>query len=147
MEPTEVLPGVWATGEIPRKNDFEIDRAPRYRDPKGTTQDSLPDDQALAIETASGTVVVLGCAHAGVINTLDQVREFLSADRIHAVIGGMHLVSADSQRLEATIDGFRRLGVDLVIPMHCTGMEAASRFRAALGDGCRFAGAGDSFEF
>ena len=146
-EPTEVLPGITATGEIPRTNDFETDASARYRDPGGQKRDSLPDDQALVVDTPRGSVVVVGCAHAGVINTLDHVRENLGVKRIRAVVGGMHLIPAGEDRLARTIEGLRRLEVDLVVPMHCTGLLAGALFRRELGDRCLFSGAGGVLEF
>jgi 7,8-dihydropterin-6-yl-methyl-4-(beta-D-ribofuranosyl)aminobenzene 5'-phosphate synthase len=142
-----VIPGLIATGEIPRRNEFEVDRSPRFRDPKGRIQDTLPDDQALVIDSSKGAIVIVGCAHAGVINTLDYVRETLSPVGFRAVLGGMHLFSAERARLAATVEGFRRHDVQLVVPMHCTGWHAASLFRNELGERCRFAGAGTVFEF
>jgi 7,8-dihydropterin-6-yl-methyl-4-(beta-D-ribofuranosyl)aminobenzene 5'-phosphate synthase len=101
----------------------------------------------LVVDSGLGAVVILGCAHAGVINTLDYVRETLSLRGFRAVLGGMHLVSADRARLNKTVEGLRRHDVQLVVPMHCTGWHAASLFRAELGERCRFAGAGTVFEF
>ena len=91
-EPTELIEGVHVTGEIPRRNDFEDTGGPFYRDSSCTEADPLPDDQALYIETTTGLVVVLGCAHAGVVNTLDYIAELTGENRICAVMGGMHLV-------------------------------------------------------
>jgi len=106
-------------------NDFEDTGGPFYRDESCTEEDPLQDDQALYIETPAGTVVVLGCAHAGVVNTLDYIAELTHRDRIYAVLGGMHLVRATARRLEATVAALKRYGVQKVGPAHCTGMQAA----------------------
>ena len=102
-EPTKLMEGVHVTGEIPRRNDFEDTGGPFFLDPSCTRPDPLPDDQALYVETPAGIVVVLGCAHAGVVNTLDDVAELTGGGPIHAVLGGMHLVRATARRLEATV--------------------------------------------
>ena len=90
--------------------------------------DPLEDDQAVFFDTAEGTVVLLGCAHSGVINTLRYIRQ-LTADRpIRAVIGGMHLVAASPERIARTIEELRRLGIQQLVSGHCTGMPATVAF-------------------
>lgn len=122
--PTEVLPGAWVTGSIPRRNDFEDAGGPFFLDDGGQRRDAIPDDQALWVNTPAGTVVVLGCAHAGVVNTLDYVCELSGRPEIHAVIGGMHLAAASVLRLEETAKTLERRGVQVIAPCHCTGDEA-----------------------
>jgi len=90
----------------------------------------------LYIETPAGTVVVLGCAHAGVVNTLDYIAELTGRDRIYAVLGGMHLVRAKEGRLTATVAALKRYGVQRVGTAHCTGMRAASYLWCRLPDEC-----------
>ena len=85
--PTELMEGVHLSGEIPRRNDFEDTGGTFYRDESYTETDPLLDDQALYIETRAGIIVVLGCAHAGVVNTLDYIAELTGRDQIHAVLG------------------------------------------------------------
>ena len=135
-KPTRLIGGVYVTGEIPRRNDFEDTGGPFYRDESCTEADPLLDDQALYIETPAGTVVVLGCAHAGVVNTLDYIAELTGRDRIHAVLGGMHLVRATPQRLEETIKALRQYGIRKVGTAHCTGMRAATHLWSQLPDVC-----------
>jgi 7,8-dihydropterin-6-yl-methyl-4-(beta-D-ribofuranosyl)aminobenzene 5'-phosphate synthase len=129
--PLEVIPGIWATGEVPRKHRIEDTGGDFYCGIKGTRVDTLPDDQSLFFRTDEGLVVVLGCAHAGLINTLDYVME-LSGDRVHAVLGGMHLLHADAARMEFTLDALRVIGPDWLAPNHCTGDAAVAALRAAF---------------
>ncbi len=135
-EPTELTAGVHVTGEIPRRNDFEDTGGPFYLGRSCTEPDPLPDDQALYVETPAGTIVVLGCAHAGVVNTLDYVAELTDRDRVYAVLGGMHLVRATARRLEATVAALKRYGVQRVGPAHCTGMGAATCLWSQLPGKC-----------
>ena len=122
----EVVPGVWTTGPIPRCNDFEDTGGHFFLDRIGHRPDMIPDDQALWIQTPSGPVVLLGCAHAGVVNTLDYISQLTGARTFHAVIGGMHLGKAGPERLAATAEALRRYEVSIVGPMHCTGAQAAT---------------------
>lgn len=105
------------------------------------------DDQALFIATTGGTVVLLGCAHSGVINTLDHVRGLTQNTHIRAVIGGMHLRSTSDARLSWTIRELRRFGLDVLVPMHCTGEKAAAALWNAFPAACRPGGVGTVFDF
>ena len=125
--PVQVADGVWVTGEIPRRTDFEDTGGGFYLDQACQTPDPLVDDQALYIESVRGTVVVLGCAHAGLVNTLDYVVDLTGSDRIHAVIGGMHLVSASQERIAKSLEALRRYDVRVIGPAHCTGLPATAR--------------------
>lgn len=147
--PTMLSTGIGLTGQIPRCNDFEDVGGPFYLDESCSDPDLLLDDQAMFVETCEGTVVILGCAHSGVVNTLDYVAKLTGRDEIFAVVGGMHLLRAGNSRLDATIDALRRYGVAYVGPAHCTGVDATRRLREAFSDGflkCR-AGATLGFAF
>jgi 7,8-dihydropterin-6-yl-methyl-4-(beta-D-ribofuranosyl)aminobenzene 5'-phosphate synthase len=127
-QPTEIVPGVYITGEIPRITNFEDVGGPFYTDRTCTHPDPLADDQALYVESAKGIVVLLGCAHAGAVNTLEYVSRITGRKRIHAVLGGMHLLRASRRRIEATGDALERFKVRIMAPGHCTGVAAVAYF-------------------
>ncbi len=131
-----IFPGVTVTGQIPRANEFEDTGGRFFRDPQCRQPDLLVDDQAMFLETPQGLVVVLGCAHAGVVNTLEHIQHLAPNQRIHAVLGGMHLVHASEVRIQKTMDVFRRLGVDRIGPAHCTGWQATRQLWNVFGDRC-----------
>ena len=133
-QPTEILPGVWATGTIPRRHVYEVTGGPFYRDAEGTTPDPLMDDQALYIETEQGVVVLLGCAHAGMVNTLDYVADLTGRKSIAALIGGMHLIRASEGRMKKTLAALRMYDVRRIGPCHCTGGEAIERMKGEFGE-------------
>lgn len=130
-EPTEVLPGLWMTGQVPRQTEFEDTGGRFVKDLAGAMEDPLHDDQSLFFKTSMGMVVILGCAHAGLINTLDYISA-LSGTRIHAVIGGMHLLNANAHRIEATIERLLSFAPDWIGPNHCTGDAACARLGTAF---------------
>ena len=144
-KPTQLMAGVHVTGEIPRRNDFEDTGGPFYRDSSCTEPDPLPDDQALYVETTAGLVVVLGCAHAGVVNTLDYIAELTGRNRVYAVLGGMHLVRATARRLEETVAALIRYGVERVGTAHCTGMRATTYLWSQLPSECLECSVGSAF--
>jgi len=135
-EPTELVPGAYVTGEIPRRTSFEDTGGDFYLDEACTETDPLLDDQALYVETPAGLVVVLGCAHAGVVNTLEYVAELSAARPMLAVLGGMHLVRAGNERLGATVAAFERFGVQKLGAAHCTGMRATAFLWSHLPERC-----------
>lgn len=143
----EVVPGVWCTGEIPRENPEETSEQSFYLDPDGRVIDPLVDDQALFIETNRGLVVVAGCAHAGVVNTLDHVCRLTGRTEVLALIGGLHLGRASRKRLEMTGSALGRRNLQLMAPCHCTGMGAQSYLRARFNSLVRDVGAGSSVVF
>jgi 7,8-dihydropterin-6-yl-methyl-4-(beta-D-ribofuranosyl)aminobenzene 5'-phosphate synthase len=127
-QPSEIAPRVYVTGEIPRITSFEDVGGPFYLDRACMQPDPLADDQALYIESGKGIVVLLGCGHAGVVNTLEYVSRITGTKRIHAVIGGMHLLRASRRRIEATGDALEHFRVRVIAPGHCTGSAAVAYF-------------------
>jgi|YNPMSStandDraft_1061717.scaffolds.fasta_scaffold00711_13 7,8-dihydropterin-6-yl-methyl-4-(beta-D-ribofuranosyl)aminobenzene 5'-phosphate synthase len=130
--PAEICGGVWVTGEIPRDNSFEDVGGSFFLDEACRRPDPLVDDQAIWIETAHGLVVVLGCCHAGAVNTLGYIRQLRPGAPIRALIGGMHLVRATPERIERTLEALAAFDPQLIVPSHCTGWgpttELAQRF-------------------
>lgn len=118
---TEVLPGLYATGSIPRQTDYEDVGGDFFLDDQGRTPDPIVDDQALFAVTSRGLVVILGCAHAGIVNTVRHIQSLTDSLPIHTLVGGMHLLHASARRLDQTIEALHRLDVKRLIPMHCTG--------------------------
>jgi len=144
--PTEIGRGLYLTGPVPRTNDFEDSGGAFFTDQNCTAPDSFIDDQAAYVETNTGTVVLLGCAHAGVINTLRYIHELTKGRRILMVMGGMHLLHADSERLDRTVDELRRLDVERLLPCHCTGFAAMARLWNEFQDRCATCPAGTVVE-
>ncbi len=141
-QPLEIAADIWTTGEIPRKHMEEAISEPFFLDPDGTTPDPIMDDQAMYILTDQGTVVLLGCAHSGVVNILDHISSLTGDKPFRAVIGGMHLRASNEVRLKWTLKQFQRFDIRSISPMHCTGHKAFSAIFTAFPDICRPCGAG-----
>jgi len=131
-QPHRIYPGVMATGAIPRITEYEDTGGAFYDDPEGTLADEIADDQALLIETPQGLVIILGCAHSGVVNTLHYAAKLSGQKRIYAVIGGMHLLNASAGRIEKTIEALKDYGVQKVAPCHCTGAETVEKIKTTF---------------
>jgi 7,8-dihydropterin-6-yl-methyl-4-(beta-D-ribofuranosyl)aminobenzene 5'-phosphate synthase len=145
-EPTEVGEGIFVTGQVPRLTDYEDVGGAFFLDENCSQPDTIPDDQSIYFETAKGLVVLLGCAHSGVVNTLEYIAKLTGRKEIYAVIGGMHLGAASAERLEATAEVIRRLNVQLLAPIHCTGINAVTFLRTRFPERCAAGIAGTRFE-
>jgi len=146
-EPTRLTGRILLTGPVPRRTAFEKILEPFTLDANGTFPDSLPDDQALWIETEEGLIVVLGCAHAGAVNTVEYIREQSGRSDIRAVIGGMHLMGADQKTIEQTAEAIGSWNAALISPNHCTGEAACSYFRERFPGIYRTSAGGTRFTF
>lgn len=136
VAPVEVGLGLQVTGQIPRTNGLEDAGGPFFLDEACEHPDPLVDDQALVIRTGGGVVVVLGCAHAGVINTLKYVEQLTGGAPVRAVLGGMHLGAASCERIEWTIEELRRREIPQVAAAHCTGPNAFAALWGGLPGRC-----------
>lgn len=123
----EIGPGLFLTGEVPRLTSFEKGDSGLYCDEKGCHADTLPDDQSLVITTDKGLVLLLGCCHAGLVNTVQLARERTGVTDVHAVVGGTHLGFSSPAQLEETISALRGYGIRKLCVSHCTGFNAAAR--------------------
>lgn len=145
-EPVKITGNIMTTGEIPMTTDFEtIDDNLFVREGESWLPDCLLDDQALVIKTGAGLVVVLGCAHRGVINTLYHARKITGVKQIHAVLGGCHLIGAPEERVWLTIAALQDLGVQRLGLSHCTGLRAAAVMAQEFGGQFFFNNAGTVF--
>ena len=123
----EILPGVFLTGEVPRINRFEKGDNALFCDDSGCRVDPLPDDQSLVIMTERGLVLLLGCCHAGMVNTIEWAREKTGERRVFAVIGGTHLAFSPPGQVGATVTALRNLGIKRICGSHCTGFAVSAR--------------------
>ena len=122
---------VLVTGEVERTTSFE--RGFPWAEARidgDWTVDPFHDDQALVVRVRDrGLVVIGGCAHAGIINTVKHVQKITGTDAVHAVLGGFHLTGpAFEPIIEPTVEEMKRIDPDYVVPMHCTGWQAINRF-------------------
>ncbi len=124
--PTQVIPGAYLTGPIERVTAYEKG-SPGSLVKRGDKleRDSFPGEQGMFfLVRGKGLVVISGCAHAGIVNTVLQARKTVGDVHLHAVIGGTHLANAKPELIQSTVGDVKALKPDLVVPAHCTGFEA-----------------------
>ena len=133
--PTELAPGVWFTGPVPRKfpETNWSNEGLRIRTSTRDTVDNIPDDAALVFNTSDGLVILTGCGHAGIVNIATYARTISDKKTVIAVIGGLHLFAKTDAIVDWTGAQLKRLGVKYLLAGHCTGIEATMRLRRAMG--------------
>jgi len=133
-EMVQIRRDIWLSGEIARNCPFEQVGESFFLDPELSRPDNLPDDQALILKTEAGLIVTTGCCHSGLVNTLEAVINSFPDVPIRAVVGGFHLLHADSDRIDASVRFLEQLDPQLVIAGHCTGFDALCRLRSVFGE-------------
>jgi 7,8-dihydropterin-6-yl-methyl-4-(beta-D-ribofuranosyl)aminobenzene 5'-phosphate synthase len=134
--PFAMAPGVWLLGPVPRVHpERNYTTSGRLQTPAGPAEDNVPEDTAVVVNTPNGLVVISGCGHAGIINTLEYARKTVRDVPVEAAIGGFHLFGATDEALEWTGGRLRALGVRHLLGAHCTGIEAVFRLRQVTGLG------------
>ncbi len=127
-----ILDGVlMVTGEIPRRTEFEIGFPMGYVEIEGQVQqDALLDDQALVVHVeGKGLVVVSGCGHSGIINTVNYARELTGVEEVYGIIGGFHLSGPVYEPyIQPTVEAMKAINPKLLVPTHCTGFPAETVF-------------------
>jgi len=134
-EPVRITQHVMTTGEIPMVSGYEEVENNLFVQ-KGNTlrQDPLADDLALVVDTDFGLVVILGCAHRGIINTLRRAQNLTGKELVYAAIGGTHLFRASEERIEKTIADLREMEIQRLGVSHCTGFPASARLAQEFED-------------
>jgi 7,8-dihydropterin-6-yl-methyl-4-(beta-D-ribofuranosyl)aminobenzene 5'-phosphate synthase len=133
--PEAIFPGVWVTGPVPRvfpERNWSKDVG-RIVSPAGLVDDTLPEDMSLVFDTPKGLVVLTGCGHAGIVNTIEHARKSVRSAPLYAVLGGLHLFQLDDERLDWTAGKLREFGLVHLVGAHCTGIEAVYRIRDRAG--------------
>ena len=133
--PTELFPGAWLTGAVPRtypERNWSLQRMIKTADGR-LVEDNVPEDMSLVFDTDKGLVVLAGCGHAGIINTLEFARRQVRETPVYAALGGFHLFQADAATLDWTASKLRSFGISQMLGAHCTGIEAVFGLRRRLG--------------
>lgn len=126
----ELFPGVWLSGPVPRKHaEQNWDRGIQVQTSDGWKEDYIPEDMSLIFNTEGGLVLLSGCGHAGIVNTIEYARDQVRKAPLVAAIGGFHLYDLPDDRLEWTAAKLNEFGIQNLLGAHCTGIEALYRIR------------------
>jgi 7,8-dihydropterin-6-yl-methyl-4-(beta-D-ribofuranosyl)aminobenzene 5'-phosphate synthase len=148
-KPVALYPGIWLLGPIPRIHpEKNWSGSGKVRTPDGLTEDTVPEDTSLVLDTDRGLIVLSGCCHTGIINTIEYARKKVRSAPIYAAVGGFHLMRASDATLDWTAQKLREFGLSNFIGAHCTGIEPVYRIRQKAGLSrrtCIVGGTGDQF--
>ncbi|OQA34592.1 MAG: ribonuclease Z [Betaproteobacteria bacterium ADurb.Bin341] len=131
--PRYLYPGIGISGPIPRVTPFEDTGGPFFLDPDQQQPDLINDDMSMWFETTEGLLILTGCCHSGLVNTVQYIRQFTGIERVHGIIGGLHLLQASEERLQKTLRFLDDCAPELMVPCHCTGDESIKRIVQAFG--------------
>ena len=136
-DPIHLMPGIFILGEITKEEKVEFEKKVTiglYRLEKGRlVPDEVEDEIGLAINTKKGLVVIGGCSHPGIVSMVQKAIKISGIDQVYAVIGGFHLVDADDERIQDTVNALKKMGVKKVYTGHCTGLKAEGMFANEFG--------------
>ncbi len=143
----EAEKGLFLTGEVPRKTPFEKPDPRLFAKAGGDwVSDKFRDDQSLVLDTPKGLVIIFGCAHSGMINTINHVMEKTGKGEIYGLVGGTHLGFLRPEQLEESIDALKALALEYIGVSHCTGLRASARLAQEFGDRFFYGHVGATFE-
>ncbi|MHA1270525.1 MAG: MBL fold metallo-hydrolase [Candidatus Helarchaeota archaeon] len=127
--PVELVPGVWTSGEIEIFDKSELTRNLFIKIDKSTfEEDTFKDEVAIYINVKDkGLIVLTGCGHRGIINTIKYGKKISNIDKIYAIIGGFHLNWSSDEKIDQVIDYFKELEPEIICGMHCTGFRFNSK--------------------
>jgi 7,8-dihydropterin-6-yl-methyl-4-(beta-D-ribofuranosyl)aminobenzene 5'-phosphate synthase len=148
-KPAAVCGELMVTGEVPRLTAYEDTGVGGsvFLDKEMKTSDPILDDQAVFFRVPEGVVIILGCAHAGVVNTIQYVSQLTGEKKIYAAMGGTHLLAASADRLQRTVEVFRQFDLQKIMLCHCTGVNAYTEFAKAFPGRCSWPGVGSRVHF
>lgn len=128
--PVEIAPGAYFTGNIERVTSYEkVPTSFQIKRGEKIEHDTFPGEQAVFFKVkGKGLVVLSGCAHAGIVNTAKQAQKVAGTDKIHAIMGGFHLINAKPEVIQRTVTDIKAMKPDIIVPAHCTGFEAVVAF-------------------
>jgi 7,8-dihydropterin-6-yl-methyl-4-(beta-D-ribofuranosyl)aminobenzene 5'-phosphate synthase len=134
--PTPIVPGAHLTGKIEQVTDYEK-VPPMFVAKKGDqfVQEDFIGEQAVVLNAkGKGLVVLSGCAHRGIVNTVQHAQKMTGIERVYAIVGGFHLTGAKPELIQRTIADIKTIRPDCIVPTHCTGFEAISAFAREMPD-------------
>lgn len=141
---SEIYPRVHVLSAIAQTNDFER-VSPCFFTERNETkiEDHMDEEQLLVIEMNGGLAVFSGCSHKGIVNCVEHVKRRFPGKEIKILVAGMHLQNVSIEQFEFTIDYFMNSGIQHIVPLHCTGMQAICELKNTLKDRCQICAVGD----
>jgi 7,8-dihydropterin-6-yl-methyl-4-(beta-D-ribofuranosyl)aminobenzene 5'-phosphate synthase len=148
-KPSQIIPGAYLTGYIERVTAYEkVPPTLLIKRGDKPEPDDFRGEQALFFNVkGKGLVVISGCSHSGIVNAVKQAQKVAAMDKIHAVMGGFHLINAKPEVIQNTIADIKAMKPDHIVPTHCTGFEAIVAFSKEMPEAFTLNTAGTKYTF
>ena len=147
-KPLEIEKNIFISGQIPRSSGFESVEEYFIKIVNGDyIHDDIPDDISLAVRTGEGNILVTGCAHSGLINTIDYAEQFTGVKEFKFICGGFHLSNRTEEQNLVLLKYLKKKNFGYIAPAHCTGAEATCLIKNQFGPRFLKSGVGVKFEF
>ncbi|MGM0367349.1 MAG: MBL fold metallo-hydrolase [Actinomycetota bacterium] len=144
----KVAKGIYTTGEIFRESGFEKVEDSFIKKINGKfVHDNIQDDISLVIHRGEGIILLLGCAHSGVINIIQKAIDISNKDKFLLIAGGMHLSEKDENYINRTLAELKKFNINFIMPTHCTGINVSPKFKEIFGDRFFYGSAGRVLKF
>jgi len=136
QEPTAIIPGAYLPGKVERVTDYEpMPATVLAKKGDNFVQETFPGEQAVFLNAkGKGLVVLSGCAHRGIVNTVKMARKMTGLQKVYAVMGGFHLTGAKPEVIQKTVADIKAINPDYIVPTHCTGHKAIALFEKEMPD-------------
>jgi len=147
------------TGQIPRETTFEKGLPPQYKEVEGNNNNDkknlvpdplVNDDQAIISNIKDrGLVIITGCGHAGIINTMNYAKKITGTNKVYAVLGGFHLTGGSlfENAIEPTVNELQKADPRFIVPCHCTGWKGTNRIINTMPEKFIQSSVGTTFNF
>ncbi len=143
-QPYRICEQVTLSGPIKRIESCEVNNSFLRKTDQGLVVDTFQDDMSLVLDLGhQGLFIITGCCHSGIINTVEHCMKITGNSRLKGIIGGLHLINADEERMVKTRNFLRETGLSFLAPLHCSGLEQTCYLRGELGESVKFLGAGE----
>jgi len=147
-DPTPIVPGAYLTGRIEKVTDYEEVEGRWVKRGGSFERENFIGEQSVVLNLkGKGLVVLSGCAHVGIVNTVKHSQKITGIRKVHAIMGGFHLTGAKEERIRRTVADVKEMAPDYVIPMHCTGFETIAALAREMPDRFIFNTVGTKYIF
>jgi len=145
----EILKGVYLTGQIAMKTTYEKIPESLFVEKEGNLErDDFLEERAMFFSVkGKGLIILSGCAHRGIVNTVKQIVELAGIQKVHAILGGFHLISGNEESILMAVEEINTFFPSYIIPMHCTGFEACLAFSQIMGENFILNTVGTTYSF
>ncbi|MBI5640458.1 MAG: twin-arginine translocation signal domain-containing protein [Nitrospirae bacterium] len=147
--PTEIIPGAYVSGNIERVTSYEkVPKSQQIKRGEKIESDIFQGEQALFFNVkGKGLVVLSGCAHCGIVNTVKHAQKVSGTEKVHAIMGGFHLIVAKPELIQSTVADIKAMKPDHIVGTHCTGFRAMVALSRELPEAFTINTAGTKYTF